>query len=261
MRADRLIELLLLLQTRTQITAKEAQALFLSLGPALKTSPALSSALKKLLVAIPETFRSEAELAAQAIKVDPTGWSRVGVAKPVFLDDLTAAVVAGNQTQIRYQSKDQQPKKRIVHPLGLVTKRNIWYLIANTNKGMRTFRLDRISFVKTLDQAVDRPKDFDLDEAWQKITTKMDQTWSTFTVRGKVRKHKITPLRWLFGKHLEVVGHEDKNWLNVTIGAYNVESFAAQIAGFGSALILENPPREVVEELQRISTELAEMYG
>ena len=43
-----------------------------------------------------------------------------------------------------YDSARRAKGPRTVHPLGLVTKRNVWYLVANTDDGVRTFRVGRI---------------------------------------------------------------------------------------------------------------------
>src|SRR5687767_7212747 len=56
------------------LTAHEAQALFLLVGPAAPAAPAVRSALRKLLRALPSTFRADAEAAAGAVVVDPARW-------------------------------------------------------------------------------------------------------------------------------------------------------------------------------------------
>ena len=46
------------------LTAAEAQALFLLAGPAASSAPEVKSALRKLVRALPRTFRADAEAAA-----------------------------------------------------------------------------------------------------------------------------------------------------------------------------------------------------
>src|SRR5215218_10431243 len=127
MRADRLVAILLLLQTRGQVTAAEvaaelevsertarrdlealgvaglpiysrqgrnggwqllggartdlsglnaaeARALFLVAGPSSTATPDVKAALRKLVRALPEPFRNEAQAASNAIVADPVGW-------------------------------------------------------------------------------------------------------------------------------------------------------------------------------------------
>ena len=57
------------------LTAAEARALFLVAGTASST-PEVKAALRKLVRALPETFRTEAEAASNAVVVDPTAWGR-----------------------------------------------------------------------------------------------------------------------------------------------------------------------------------------
>jgi len=76
----------------TGLSADEVSALFLVAGPGATASPAVRSALRKLVRAVPATFRSDAEAAAGAVLVDPRRWGAGPVARPPHLDDLERAV-------------------------------------------------------------------------------------------------------------------------------------------------------------------------
>src|SRR5580693_6751940 len=69
------------------LTAAEARTLFLVAGPSTAT-PDLKTALRKLVRARPATFRSEAEAAAGAVVLDPTGWDHGAPAPPRHLEVL-----------------------------------------------------------------------------------------------------------------------------------------------------------------------------
>src|SRR5687768_3395422 len=56
------------------LTAAEARTLFLVAGPSSAVTPEAKAALRKLVRALPETFRAEAEAAAAAVVLDPTTW-------------------------------------------------------------------------------------------------------------------------------------------------------------------------------------------
>ena len=56
------------------LTADEARALFLVAGPSSQATPQVKQALRKLVQALPEPFRPEAEAATAAVVVDPTEW-------------------------------------------------------------------------------------------------------------------------------------------------------------------------------------------
>ena len=52
----------------------EMQALFLLIGPAAAVSPDAKAALRKLVRALPESFRAQAEAASTAVVVDASRW-------------------------------------------------------------------------------------------------------------------------------------------------------------------------------------------
>ncbi len=63
------------------LTADEARALFLVAGPSSAT-PEVRAALRKLVQALPETFRDEAEAASAAVIVDNGRWGQPGRPAP-----------------------------------------------------------------------------------------------------------------------------------------------------------------------------------
>src|SRR5215217_1639377 len=56
------------------LTAAEARALFLVAGPSSTATPEVRAALRKLVRALPESFRDAAQAASGALVVDPHGW-------------------------------------------------------------------------------------------------------------------------------------------------------------------------------------------
>jgi predicted DNA-binding transcriptional regulator YafY len=86
------------------LTASEARALFLVAGPASAATPAVKAALRKLVRALPEPFRVQAEEAASSLVMDPQRWgsSRVEHRPPRFLDELQDAVIRGVQVRLGY---------------------------------------------------------------------------------------------------------------------------------------------------------------
>ena len=60
------------------LNAAEARALFLVAGPASSATPELRAALRKLVRALPESFRTAAEAATTSVLVDPLGLGRAG---------------------------------------------------------------------------------------------------------------------------------------------------------------------------------------
>ena len=127
------------------LTASEARALFLVAGPASAATPAVRAALRKLVRALPEPFRVQAEAAASSMVLDPQRWgtSQVEHRPPRFLDELQDAVIRGVQVRLGYVDRNGAETERTVHPLGIVAKGLSWYLVSTTEAGRRTFRVDR----------------------------------------------------------------------------------------------------------------------
>src|SRR5947208_2287424 len=158
------------------LTAAEARALFLVAGPSSSATPQLRAALRKLVRALPESFRTAAESAAAAVVVDPRSWHQTAGPRPApHLDAVQQAVVDGEQIVLGYVARDRAASTRVVHPLGVAAKGSVWYLVADTDAGLRTFRIDRVTSVDRTGEPVVRPDGFDLATAWQMITDEVEQ--------------------------------------------------------------------------------------
>lgn len=249
----------------TGLTSDEARSLFLALAQRSSSDASmpqpLASAVRKLTSALPESFRADAAAASDAIKVDPAGWGQIGgYPPPPFVTELTDAVVAAVQVRIGYQRPGHETTNRIAHPLGLVTKRHVWYLVANTDNGVRTFRVDRVRSVEHLDDAVDRPADFDLDAEWERIVSEVEAYRAAVRVDARVAPTAIGPLRWQLGRRLKIGEVDDAGWTKVLLVENSPLALAAQIAGYGGDIELIDPPSDIRVEMKRIATELHDLY-
>ena len=130
---------------------------------------AAERALAKLTAALPVSLREKAASIRQRLHVDTTRWygtienlSRL----PVVQD----AVSRDRKLKIIYRRDGHEVAERIVDPLGLVAKGSVWYLVAHTPRGFRTYRVSRIEEATLLDQPCQRPPDFDLPAYWKSST-------------------------------------------------------------------------------------------
>jgi len=88
----------------TGLSADESRALFVALSQQATRDPMLDAALRKLVVALPDRFRSDALAAQAAIRVDNAGWGQIGRVQPqAWVDELSEAIVAAKQCRISYQ--------------------------------------------------------------------------------------------------------------------------------------------------------------
>ncbi|MEU5761209.1 WYL domain-containing protein [Nocardia sp. NPDC047648] len=137
---------------------------------------ALASAMRKVVDALPDSYRATATGAAQRLLVDPETdlLARRLVPEEVpdtVVSEIRRAVFAGHKLRIHYAAAAQTPKWRTVDPIGLVTVREQGYLLATVSGADRTYRLSRVLAAEELPEPAQRPERVDLDRAWQERST------------------------------------------------------------------------------------------
>ncbi|MPY91717.1 MAG: WYL domain-containing protein [Acidimicrobiia bacterium] len=242
------------------LTAAEARTLFLVAGPSSAVTPEAKAALRKLVQALPETFRAEAEKAAAAIVLDPAHWGGTAPPTPPHLEALQQAVVQGTQVRLGYTDRGGATSDRTVHPLGLVSKESTWYLVAGTDAGMRTFRVWRVRSVEPTDDPVRRPPGFDLAETWRGVVTEMDERRGAMPVSALADPSFVGWLRGHFGTRLTVGDATEDGRVPLEIGFGVTHNPAMELAGYAAGLEVLGPP-EVRDELATIGRRLLERYG
>ncbi|CAN5235919.1 WYL domain-containing protein [soil metagenome] len=241
----------------TGLSFPEMQALFLLIGPAAAVSPDAKAALRKLVRALPETFRAGAEAASSAIVVDSSRWGDRSTEAAPLLDTLRGAIVARHSVEIAYRDADS----RAVEPWGLVDKNGVWYLIAGTPRGRRTFRVDRIRSLATSDISFAPPIDFDLAEAWHDISTDLERRRAGTSAEVTIPADLVTPLRDVLGvRHVEVLGEANDNRTHLRVTSNSPGMLARQLAGWAPEIDVLRPS-EVRAELAAIGAALALRYA
>ncbi len=133
---------------------------------------ALSSAIRKVVEALPDGNRVAVSDAAQRLLVEPESdlLSRRQVAKDIpdaTMLTVRRAVIAGNRLRIHYAARDENPQWRTVDPIGLVTVRDRKYLLATRDGEDRTYRLSRVLAAEELAERAQRAGHIDLDQLWR----------------------------------------------------------------------------------------------
>jgi predicted DNA-binding transcriptional regulator YafY len=248
------------------LNASEVHALFLLAGQQSGVAPEIRAALRKLTRALPEPFREEAEVAAQALVRDPLGWSRgqapddVRTDNPQQLGAVQEAVIRCRQIELGYVARDSASSTRLIDPLGLATKGRSWYLIANTGAGLRTFRVDRITSVRETGEAATRPPGFNLAESWRLISDEIQHKRLPFHASGWVHPAAVGQLRYILGESLRIGPPGDDGWVEVGFRCHSARSLVGQIAGFGAAIKVAEP-EEVRQALADLGRELTDLYS
>lgn len=242
------------------LSATEAQALFLLVGPAAAVAPEAKAALRKLVRALPDTFRADAEAAASAVVIDPARWgAQVRARSDVEL--LQQAVVRRRKVRFAYTSRGRDRAERLVDPWGLVDKDDVWYLIAGTERGQRTFRVDRIEEAELTDEPFERPADFDLSVAWEQVVTEVEQRRSGVSATVRVSTRFLYVLQDQYGRHCEVLDTLDDGRTRVRLAAPTPLMIAQPLAGWGAMVEVEDDSPTVRAELARLGAELVERYA
>lgn len=244
------------------LTAGEARALFLVAGPASTATPGVKAALRKLVRALPEPFREQAEAAATSVVVDPRLWgsSQPEPRPPRFLDELQEAVIRGVQVRLGYVDRKGMETERTVHPLGIVAKGPTWYLVSDTEAGGRTFRIDRVSSVELTGDPVQRPDGFDLAESWREIADEVDRRRTPLQAQATCAPDGLGVLRMALGNRLEVGGSAPDGRIEIVIRGRDEYTLAGELAGLNEWLEVTGP-QGVRDHLASIGGALVARYG
>lgn len=83
-----------------------------------------------------------------------------------FVVALSTAIQQRQQMYLRYQSFQGVESERSFDPYGIVFHEGYWYTsgYCHLREGLRTFRIDRILELESLEQSFERPADFDVLE-------------------------------------------------------------------------------------------------
>jgi predicted DNA-binding transcriptional regulator YafY len=231
--------------------------LFLLAGPSSRATPQVKAALRKLVRALPEPMRAGAEAAASAVVIDPAGWDYGERRDPEHLAALQQAIVDGVRARIVYAGNVEP---RTIDPLGLVSKGRLWYLIAGTEKGQRTFRVDRVRDVELTTEPATRPQGFDLSQAWSSVVERVDAKRAPYEAIAHVEPGAIDALRSAWGTRSHPGRTLRDGRIEVRLRGYSAHQVAIEVAGFGSDVEIVSPD-EVRELLGRLGAELSNQYA
>lgn len=275
---------------RTRLTGldrPEAASLFLAGLPfaahQLGMGPALETTRMKLLTALPEAMRADANRVAQRFHADPIAWFQ-DPEEHRHLSDLAGAVWAGRQIQIRYDSWEKVVDRRVL-PLGLVLKGGLWYLVgavgrhtssppnAQRSAGVprsgelgqiRTYRVASILELSLLDASAEAPPAFNLKTYWTAFTRDYEERMQSGTARIRAKAAAMKELARLsaaMARAIRNVGPEDAHgWRVLDIPIESIPAATRDLLRFGAQVQALGPP-ELVRSMQTAVHELASLYS
>ncbi|HEV8690234.1 MAG TPA: WYL domain-containing protein, partial [Ideonella sp.] len=163
----------------TGLTVPEARAVFMAglPGPAaeLGLGEAMASAQLKLLAALPEDWRADADQLASCFHLDPADWYHQATPAP-HLREVAAAVWNRQRIRMQYESWERVTE-RDVEPLGLVLKSGSWYMVARSARAGAEPRIHRVAAIQALQRLEERftpPARFSLAAWWAEALSRFE---------------------------------------------------------------------------------------
>lgn len=218
------------------------------------------AAWQKLLAASPAVIRKNAEIVRQRIHIDGAGWHQ---SQESFehLSTVQEAVWEERKLHLQYRRQDESVE-RIVHPLGIVAKRNVWYLVAAVDGDMRTYRISRLVSARMLEERFERPAGFDLEAYWEQSTEQFKMRLPRYPARMRVNeklRSRIGQERYANIMSSTHAG-EASEWLELDIEFQTLESACEIILSYGPLVEVLAPAElrtKVMDEVKAITS----IYG
>ena len=227
--------------TLTGLNTLEVQSLFVANNNEALRDVGLGDAgerlLLKLLAALPNTQHSTADHIRQRLMIDPTWWWHDASISP-FWDDIQKAVYEDRLIEVEYENFDGKITQRTLAPYILVCKSSVWYLLAERDGELRTYRVNRFHSVRLLDRSFSRRPDFDLPTYWRTHTQNLEKFSSGYHCILRVHPDRVSFIKTLMPGRWEMVDDaEDKGWKTISLSMDS--DLQAQMLVFGLAGFVE----------------------
>lgn len=249
----------------TGLNAAEVQTLFAGLPPSLLADLGLErdsdAAHVKLLAALPEASRADAEYARRRVHVDVAGWGAAAEEAVPHLHTIQEAVWRGRKLHFTYGGECGEAAERSVDPLGLVAKGGVWYLVASVGGEVRSYRVSRVAGARVSEEPCERPEGFDLAAFWAGSVARFKSNAPRF--RATFRAHKsvlhLLPYAGRFAR-VESPGEAGADgWATVRMRFQFEEDACAFALGFGTRVEVVEPAN-LRERILRAAEEVVAFY-
>jgi len=165
------------------------------------------------------------------IHIDGAGWHSSNETCPC-LPIVQEAVWRERKLSFVYK-RDLEPTERTVHPLGLVAKQSVWYLVAEIDGDFRTYRISKMSHATMLEEPFTPPADFDLARYWEQSTERFKQNLPSYPARLHVWKHRLDRLKQ--ERYVKVLRTEpgENEWIHAEVEFETLDSACEIILSHG----------------------------
>jgi len=253
----------------TGMTAEEAEALFLSgvPGPAaeLGLGTVMAAARLKVLAALPPELRSRASRLVERFHLDVTGWFHPGEEAPL-LGTMSEAVWESRLVDVIYQRGDRRVERQL-KPLGLVLKAGVWYVVAEHETQVHTYRVSRVKAATVTSERFERPADFDLSSYWAESTAAYERDVERIEVILRLNPAALHVLADLISesavRDAEPVTPSEPDadgWIRLRLRMDWPEEVPSRLLALGNlGEVLE--PLEIRQQVQTLVTQMSSRYG
>lgn len=207
--------------TLTGLNTLEVQSLFVANNNDALRDVGLGDAgerlLLKLLAALPNMHHSTADHIRQRLMIDPTWWWHDSAITP-FWEEMQRAVYEDKLIQAEYESFDGTIAERTLAPYSLICKSSVWYLLAERDQELRTYRVSRFHSVRLLDTSFSRRPDFDLPTYWRAKAQRFENLSPEYRCVLRIHPERISLIKWLMPGRWELIKDaDDKGWMTLSL--------------------------------------------
>lgn len=202
---------------------------------------AVDNALVKLLSLLPYRRQQEAQVMAQRLYLDPTGWYGITEAHPA-LSVIKEAVWRDAVIEVAYENWQGDKQARQLAPYSLVYKSDRWYLVARPypDGTMRTYRVSRINDVKITSTHFDRDLNFDIADYWEQASEAFLQRIPIYPVILRVHPDTMTYFNHMMAGRYEILV-DDGGWLTLRVTYTVFEEARTSVLGLATHVEVLEP--------------------
>ncbi|UOX88622.1 WYL domain-containing protein [Amycolatopsis sp. FBCC-B4732] len=253
----------------TGLTEGEAGSLFLTGLPQpaaeLGLGAQVAAAELKLMAALPTPYRDASLRIRERFHLDAPGWYREADPVPRLLA-AAEALWQDRVVEVRYRRWSPSPGvvTRRLHPLGLVLKAGVWYLVAGPEP--RTYRVSNVEDLRPLDEHFVRPAGFGLANFWRAHVERYEESEIDETAVVRLTPAGIAALPDVLGpKAARLVSRtlepEDaEGWRRARVPLESVAHAATGLLRLGADAQVLAPP-ELVAHMGKTVAALARLYA
>jgi predicted DNA-binding transcriptional regulator YafY len=253
----------------TGLSADEAETLFLAGLPKaaaeLGLGAALAAAQLKLQAALPAELRGRAARVQERFHLDAPGWY-YDANPPPFIEAVADAVWTQRPIRVRYRRWAAPTEvTRTLEPYGLVLKAGTWYVVARAEGMFRTYRVDQILGMTTLNEPFERAGAFDLASYWSSSVTefrsslRQGEATIRLSAEGRRRMRELMSSAVIEAADRTAGPAGNDGWVTAVVPIESLEHAESEFLRLGAGVQILSPDG-LRRRMQQTARSLAALY-